>query len=77
MVHGILFCAAVLSGVGLCGLPGVQVYNTEQARRDIQSLYSMGLFDDVSMIPHSREDSTADQPVVHPALPSHRTHIGA
>lgn len=38
----------------LCTTPG-QVYNLHQARRDIDAVYSMGLFDDVNLLPQPSE----------------------
>ncbi len=39
-----------------------QVYSTRQARSDIDSVYSMGLFDDVNILPQPAEDSTLEHP---------------
>ena len=39
-----------------------QVYSTRQARADIDSVYSMGLFDDVNILPQPAEDSTLEHP---------------
>lgn len=36
----------------------------KQAQADIESVYSMGLFDDVNILPSPAEDSTADAPKV-------------
>jgi hypothetical protein len=40
------------------------VYNVRQAKTDIDAVYSMGLFDDVTILPQPSEDSTPDQPKV-------------
>ena len=40
----------------------VQVYNVRQAKTDIDAVYSMGLFDDVTILPQPSDDSTPDQP---------------
>jgi len=45
-----------------------QVYNMKQAQADIESVYSMGLFDDVNILPSPAEDSTADAPKVQRKL---------
>lgn len=45
----------------------MQVYNVRQAKQDIDAVYSMGLFDDVNILPQPSEDSTLEQPKVHPA----------
>ena len=47
--------------------PTMQVYNVRQAKQDIDAVYSMGLFDDVNILPQPSEDSTLEQPKVHPA----------
>ena len=44
----------------------VQVYNVRQAKQDIDAVYSMGLFDDVNILPQPSEDSTMEQPKVPP-----------
>lgn len=44
----------------------MQVYNMKQAQADIESVYSMGLFDDVNIMPSPAEESTADAPKVPP-----------
>lgn len=36
----------------------------QQARRDIDAVYSMGLFDDVKILPQPAEDSTLGNPVL-------------
>ncbi len=41
-----------------------QVYSLQQAKRDIDAVYSMGLFDDVSILPQPAEGSTIDNPKV-------------
>ena len=33
-----------------------------QAKTDIDAVYSMGLFDDVTILPQPSDDSTPDQP---------------
>lgn len=43
-----------------------QVYSARQAKRDIDAVYSMGLFDDVNIVPAAAEDSTPENPRVHP-----------
>jgi hypothetical protein len=43
--------------------PG-KVYNLRQAKSDIDSVYSTGLFDDVNIIPNEADDSTEQQPKV-------------
>ncbi|BDA46032.1 Outer envelope protein 80, chloroplastic [Coccomyxa sp. Obi] len=43
--------------------PG-QVYNVRQAKMDIDAVYSMGLFDDVTILPQPAEDSTLEHPKV-------------
>ena len=40
----------------------MQVYNVRQAKTDIDAVYSMGLFDDVTILPQPSEDSTPEQP---------------
>ena len=42
----------------------MQVYNIKQAKRDIDAVYSMGLFDDVNILPQTAEDSTIGSPKV-------------
>ena len=49
-----------------------QVYNVRQAKTDIDAVYSMGLFDDVTILPQPSEDSTPDQPKVS-AIPVSKT----
>ena len=39
-----------------------QVYNIKQAKRDIDAVYSMGLFDDVNILPSPAEDTTIENP---------------
>ena len=46
-----------------------QVYSAQQARSDIDAVYSMGLFDDVNILPQPAEDSTQEQPKARPSLP--------
>lgn len=41
-----------------------QVYNVRQAKMDIDAVYSMGLFDDVTILPQPAEDSTLEHPKV-------------
>jgi outer membrane protein assembly factor BamA len=41
-----------------------QVYNVRQAKQDIDAVYSMGLFDDVNILPQPAEDSSLEQPKV-------------
>ncbi len=41
-----------------------QVYSMQQARRDIDAVYSMGLFDDVKFLPQPSEDSSLENPTV-------------
>ena len=36
----------------------------QQAHRDIDAVYSMGLFDDVKILPQSAEDSTLETPIL-------------
>jgi len=43
--------------------PG-QVYNLQQAKQDIEAVYSMGLFEDVSIRPQPAEGSTVEMPRV-------------
>jgi outer membrane protein insertion porin family len=43
--------------------PG-QVYNLKQAKKDIEAVYSMGLFEDVSIRPQPAEGSTVEAPRV-------------
>ena len=43
--------------------PG-RIYNLRQAKRDIEAVYSMGLFDDVSIRPSPSERSTVEDPHV-------------
>jgi hypothetical protein len=45
--------------------PG-KVYNLRQAKQDIDSVYSTGLFDDVNIIPNEADESTELQPKVGP-----------
>ncbi|KAA6428034.1 MAG: Outer envelope of 80 kDa isoform 2, partial [Trebouxia sp. A1-2] len=47
----------------LCTRSG-QVYSMQQARRDIDAVYSMGLFDDVKFLPQPSEDSSLENPTV-------------
>ena len=42
----------------------LQVYSMRQAGRDIDTVYSMGLFDDVKFLPQQAEDSTMEAPKV-------------
>lgn len=42
----------------------MQVYNIKQAKRDIDAVYSMGLFDDVNILPSPAEDTTLESPKV-------------
>ncbi len=48
-----------------------QVYSAQQARSDIDAVYSMGLFDDVNILPQPAEDSTQEQPKACPLLLIH------
>lgn len=41
--------------------PG-SVYNTKQGKRDIEAIYSTGLFDDVNITPQASADSSPEQP---------------
>ncbi len=41
----------------LCTAPG-QVYNVRQAKRDIDAVYSMGIFEDVNLLPTPVEDDS-------------------
>ena len=43
---------------------GVQVFSDRAAQADIDAVYSMGLFDDISISPVSAEDSTIERPRV-------------
>lgn len=43
--------------------PG-RVYNLKQAKRDINAVYSTGLFDDVNITPKESENSTESSPKV-------------
>lgn len=43
--------------------PG-RVYNLRQAKADIDSIYSTGLFEDVNITPQEAEDSTESHPKV-------------
>lgn len=43
--------------------PG-RVYSLRQAKADIDSVYSTGLFEDVNIVPQEAEDSTETQPKV-------------
>lgn len=36
----------------------------QQAKRDIDSVFSMGLFEDVKFLPQASEDSTLESPTV-------------
>lgn len=56
------FEATQSSGAEGCPWGGAQVYSTQQARSDIDSVYSMGLFDDVNILPQPAEDSTLEHP---------------
>ena len=47
------------------------MYSTQQARSDIDSVYSMALFDDVNILPQPAEDSTLEHPKVR-ARPASR-----
>ena len=40
------------------------MYNIKQAKRDIDAVYSMGLFDDVNILPSPSEDSSMENPKV-------------
>ena len=40
----------------------MQVYSTRQAKADIDAVYSMGLFEDVHILPQPAENSTVDHP---------------
>ena len=44
-----------------------QVYNIKQAKRDIDAVYSMGLFDDVNILPSPAEDTTIENPKARPS----------
>lgn len=46
--------------------PG-RVYSLRQAKQDIDSVYSTGLFEDVNIVPQEAEDSTEQQPKVRDA----------
>ena len=60
----------------------MQVYSLRQAKSDIEAIYSMGLFDDVSIRPQPAEGSTLEQPKVRwrgrcpcePSLPRAARH---
>jgi hypothetical protein len=52
----------------------MQVYNMKQAQADIESVYSMGLFDDVNILPSPAEDATPDAPKVTPSCSCYITH---
>lgn len=43
--------------------PG-RVYSLRQAKQDIDSIYSTGLFEDVNIVPQEADDSTEQQPKV-------------
>lgn len=51
-----------------CGAPRLppflQVFSLSQGRRDIDAVYSMGLFEDVSMRPTPADGSSVDNPKV-------------
>ena len=51
-----------LAGSLCCAV--AQVYNVRQAKLDIDAVYSMGLFDDVNILPQPAEDSTLELPKV-------------
>ena len=48
---------------------GTQVYNIKQAKRDIDAVYSMGLFDDVNILPAPAADTTLENPKVSRPAP--------
>ncbi len=45
------------------------MYSTRQARADIDAVYSMGLFDDVNILPQPAEDSTLENPKARFQIP--------
>jgi hypothetical protein len=47
------------------------VYNLRQAKQDIDSIYSTGLFEDVNIVPQEADDSTETHPKVTPAAAPH------
>ena len=51
-----------------------QVYSVNQARQDIDAVYSTGLFENVNISPQATEDSTLDNPKVGPAKGSELHH---
>lgn len=42
----------------------LQVYSLRQARRDIDSVFGMGLFEDVKFLPQAAEGSSLESPIV-------------
>ena len=42
----------------------LQVYSLQQARQDIDSVFGMGLFEDVKFLPQAAEGSTLENPIV-------------
>lgn len=50
----------------MAGRAEAQVYNIKQAKRDIDAVYSMGLFDDVNILPSPAEDTTLENPKARP-----------
>lgn len=56
-----------------------QVFSLQQGRRDIDAIYSMGLFEDVAMRPQPAEGSSLENPKVGPCsvcFPEAAAHDG-
>jgi outer membrane protein insertion porin family len=56
----------------LTTVPG-RVYSLRQAKADIDSIYSTGLFDDVAIVPQEAADSTE----THPKVLQHTARLSA
>lgn len=66
-----VFVCSVCAWICVCLLSQPAcVYNLRQAKADIDSIYSTGLFEDVNIVPQEAEDSTETHPkVTHTAHP--------
>ena len=56
-----------------CVTPAPQVFSLQQGKRDIDAIYSMGLFEDVAMRPQPAEGSSLENPKVR--RPSSHIHV--
>lgn len=46
--------------------PALQVYNLNQAKKDIDAVFGLGIFEDVSIKPTTAPGSTMEDPRVRP-----------